>query len=240
MGFDIPTKITSEWLQRNYVNGNFRIDSYNDEGYVSITIPDFKKFSGGKIQVKVALTDLWKYCANLSQENIDLGKLDKEKITPENVSALILYGNVLYRNHPISREIAKKKYGIFGGPTVIVESKVSRKKPKSLDVMVLSKNLNGSLVIPKKAFIKFNKDDNRRDQTEKIDLNIIYKTINELSSGFEEDDPICVDAIRNGVVLCGEEDFEKQIQGACPQKQIRKPLHGAQWLTHNYIKVEIV
>jgi hypothetical protein len=96
--------ITPEYMQSIYKSE--KLENLN------VSIPNVRRFVDGKISVNIDMENLWKYVANLYTLPINLSKIDKEKVTPENISAVCIYGSILYKHFPT--EFTKNAKSWFG------------------------------------------------------------------------------------------------------------------------------
>ena len=118
-----------------YMQSRYEADTL---GSLGITIPEIKEFIEEEFSIDIDLNNLWKYAANLNTFPTEIPNIDKKKVISQNISAVCIYGSMLYRHFPT--QFAKKKRTWFGLSKGLIETvRTKRKKPRDLDLMILTR-----------------------------------------------------------------------------------------------------
>lgn len=227
--------ITPEYMQSRYEADTL--------GSLGIVIPEVKKFVEGELSVNADLTNLWKYVANLNAFSIEIPNIDKRKVTPKNISAVCIYGSTLYRHFPT--QFARTRKTWFGLRKGVVETaRTERKKPRDLDLMILTKEKVGEELFcaGRERIVKTSgkKYGEYGDYTvkENLKLHLTYRSEEQFLRTFQVGDALSNAVVRYGLPLVGEGNFERIISGISPLQ--RMPLHEISWYDSGRLSGTIV
>lgn len=208
-------------------------------GDLKIEIPD-------TAVINVNLTRLFRHAINL--------KGYEEQTSPPNIVAICVYGSSLYKHFEETKitEQRRKKWLLFGPDEITRRQETIRKKPRDLDVMVITKTglTPDKVVIPKRTRIKhrygfIEQSDGasgvkisvpyyRYGYFERyifdghLDLHITYRSIDQFKAGIGHGDTLSESVFAYGLPLLGSERF-KELMGDIRGYE-RKPLHQIKWV----------
>jgi len=220
--------ITPEYIQLKYESESL--------GNLKITLPKVRKYVGngdGNFLIEIDLENLWKHVANLYTWPVKISNVEKEKVTPKNISSVCIYGSTLYKHFPTDFIRARKKWFGFG-KEVVETIKRKRKKPSDLDLMVITKEPVGKeLFFPgKENMIKTigEKSGSYGSFTAKgnIKLHLTYRSEKQFYDTLTKGDKLTEAVIEYGLPLVGESNFERILSGILSPIQ-RNCQHEVEW-----------
>ncbi len=224
--------ITPEYVQSKYI--------LKELGILKTEILPLWKF-----KMKIDLNKIWQYSANLNAFSKEITKINKEKVFPGNISALCIYGSVLYKNLPKTK--FKKTWFGFGTKRIAVVRPI--KEPNDLDLMVLTKEPVGEeLFFPgKENIVKTSilESDGflgggygSQEVRGNLKLHLTYRSEEQFLNTLQNGDVLSEAVVRYGLPLVGENNFERTISGISSPK--RNPLHEIIWKDSGKLNGKII
>ncbi|MEI7719046.1 MAG: hypothetical protein WCI72_04210 [archaeon] len=221
--------VTSKDITPEYMQSRYQSDSL---GNLEIVIPEVRGFVGEKFTIDTDLTTLWRYVANLHTFPTEIPNVDKRKVTPENISAVCIFGSTLYLNFPT--QFARTRKDWFGfGKSVVETVRTKRKKPDDLDLMVITKEEVGEeLFFPGKENIVQTSGEQPGEYGNykvegNLNLHFTYRSEKQFIETYMMGDKLSDAVMTYGLPIVGETNFNRIISAA--PSSPRNVLHELVW-----------